>query len=147
VLAADDADQLAGLEHRRVEHRRDPERAEVAVGELGGVRVGPRVVGGDDPARRQRLPVAGELLAAQHVAAADLVGRELVAALAHQRVARRREHPVADPLDGERVRAQPQRLLDRGRALGRRFDAEAGQRQPRGLERQALGGVFVPHPR
>ena len=58
VLVTDDADHLAAQEHRRVEHRRDAERLEVALAKFAGARVGARVVGADGALALQRLEVA-----------------------------------------------------------------------------------------
>jgi hypothetical protein len=61
MLVADDADELAGVHaHRRLEHRRDAKRHEVALGQLAGTRIVLRVGGVQSAILLQCADIGGE---------------------------------------------------------------------------------------
>src|SRR5690606_9037128 len=60
VFVADDADELVAPIDRRVDQRSNPERLEVALGELTRDRIGARVADGDEAMLAERADVARE---------------------------------------------------------------------------------------
>ncbi len=99
VLVAHDTDDLPLFANRRVEHRRDAERHEVAVAELTCSWIFARVVRIDTAPGFERGEVSGIVLCAQHLPATQRSSGEQVIAHAAQFLPVVAQNPDADAFD------------------------------------------------
>ena len=99
MLVAHDTDDLPLFANRRVEHRRDAERHEVAVAELTRSWIFARVVRIDTASGFERGEVSGIVLSAQHLPATQRSRGEQVIAHAAQFLPVVAQNPDADAFD------------------------------------------------
>src|SRR4029078_3001305 len=99
MLVADDADDLAALKNRSVEHRRDPQRRQIRPTEFLGHRIAGLVNESDDARAFQHREVDGKITGVQDGAFVNLGSISLMEIVAAYRARLINEEPDAAALD------------------------------------------------